>query len=119
MKRMLKVLPVLIFLSFISCEEETSCTLSEDQLVFVLADIQVAEAAAQSLLGTMKDSVLEVYCDQIFSIHGVERAHFELCFDELQQDPQRLSLIYEKVIEELKRQGAQVDDKEKEKMQED
>ncbi|MFZ2900041.1 MAG: DUF4296 domain-containing protein [Saprospiraceae bacterium] len=90
--------------------------MSEAQLILVLGDMQVAEAAAQSLIGTVKDSVLEVYYDQIFSIHGVERAHFEQCFDELQRDPQRLSLLYEKVIEELNRQGAQVDDKEKEKV---
>jgi hypothetical protein len=118
MKKMQKVLPVLIFLSFISCEERPSCTIPEDQLVMVLGDMQVAEAAAQSLIGAVKDSVLEVYYGQIFSIHGVERASFEQCFDELQRDPQRLSLLYEKVIEELKLQGAQVDDKEKEKVPE-
>jgi hypothetical protein len=119
MKKFRRFLPVLIFLAFISCEEKPSCTMPEEQLVLVLGDMQVAEAAAQSLIGAVKDSVLEVYYDQIFSIHGVERASFELCFDELQQDPQRLSLIYEKVIEELKRQGAQVDDVEKEKAPED
>lgn len=100
------------FLLIISCGEKPYCTLSDDQLIPVLTDIQVAEAAAQTLTGTLKDSILEVYYNQVFAIHGVEREEFELCFMELESDPKRLSLIYERVIEELNRQSAQADDRE-------
>lgn len=119
MKRIQLFLSAFIFLSFFSCEKKPSCGIPEDQLVLVLADIQLAEAAAQSLVGAVKDSILEVYYEQIISIHGLEREGFELCFEELQGDPQRLSLIYEKVIEELNRQGAQADEEEKVKKPED
>lgn len=110
MKKIQGVLLAFSFLQFFSCEDKPSCALPEDQLVLVLTDIQLAEAAAQSLTGAVKDSMLEVYYNQILSIHGVEREGFELCFEELQQDPQRMSLLYERVIEEINRQSARINE---------
>ena len=93
-------------LSTTSCEEERKCRLGEEKLVEVLSDIQIAESAAQSLTGTVKDSVLQSYYGQILEIQGISREEFEICFRELQNDPERMNLLYDKVIEELNLQDA-------------
>lgn len=100
---------LLVSLLFLySCQQKPLCDLPDDQLVRALADIQVAEVAAQNLAGAVKDSVLQVYYDQIFQIHNIESETFRACFEELQQNPDRMALLFEKVLEELNRQRAQV-----------
>lgn len=94
-----------------SCGDQVSCTLSQGELLDVLVDIQIAETAAQSLTGTVKDSIQELYYRQIFEIHGIEEEVFKTCFDELQADPERMSAMYEKIVEEMKLHGAKQQEK--------
>jgi hypothetical protein len=94
-------------LGLFACQEEAFCPIEDETLVLVLADMQVAEAAAQSLLGATRDSTLGFYYDQIYALHQVEEAEFLACFDALQADPQRMLAIFDQVLEELNRQEAQ------------
>lgn len=93
-------------LGFPSCGEKSSCSLTQDQMMEILMDVQIAETAAQSLASPVKDSVQEVYYRQIFEIHGVGEEAFKICFEELQADPERMSAVYEKIVDEMKLQGA-------------
>lgn len=97
---------IIIFLCLSSCEERTSCVLDDEKLIRILADVQIAESAAQSLVGPVKDSLLKEYYRQIFEIHEVGEDDFRTCFGALEDDPERMNAIYEKVIEELSRQEA-------------
>ena len=94
-------------LCFSACEEKPTCALSDEQLIQVLADIQIAEAAAQSLVQPVKDSVLEVYYQQVFEIHKVQEDQFRNCYEELQEDPNRMTDIYNRILEELNRMEAE------------
>lgn len=99
---------VLFLFGLSSCQEPPSCAIPEDKLILVLADVQVAEAAAQNLMGERKDSILALYYGQIYTIHGVSEEEFLACFDALQSDPERMSVLYERVLERLSLQQAQV-----------
>ena len=100
---------LLLFIS--SCgTEQSQLSISQDKLVEVLIDVHIAEAAAQTLRGATKDSVINAYYDQIFEIHGLNREEFETSMELLRTDPKRMEKLYAKVMEEMERQD--VEDKE-------
>lgn len=78
----------------------------EDKLIRMLADVHVAEAALQGLLGHTKDSMANVYYDQICSIHGVDRPLFDSALQILQEEPERMEQIYAEVMKEMERLDA-------------
>lgn len=88
-------------LGFISCSDQTPLLLEEDKMINVIRDIHIAEAAMQNLIDITKDSVGEIYYQQVFEIHQVNKADFDSSMIILRKDPERLGLIYDRVLEEL------------------
>ncbi len=76
---------------------EEELPLSDDKLVMVLTDVHVAEAALQHLSGPIKDSMAEVYYEQVMTMHGIERDDFDTCIVRLRENPERLQYIYGRV----------------------
>lgn len=97
------MLPGICVLFLFSCKEQKKCALPDNQMVGILTDIQIAEAAAQSLVSPVKDSVLDAYYQQIYEIHRVEEQQFRDCYAALQADPDRMNALYDRVFEELSR----------------
>lgn len=90
-----------------ACQEETQpLPLDEAQLIEVLADVHIAEAAGQQLRGATKDSVMQVYYAQVCSIHQVDQAAFVQSMEQLRNEPERLQNIYDKVTEAIERVDA-------------
>ena len=106
----MKTRPLVIFLLaalIMACQEETqSLPLDEAQLIEVLADVHIAEAAGQQLRGGTKDSVMQVYYAQICSIHQVDQEAFIQSMKQLRNEPKRLQEIYDKVTEAIERVDA-------------
>jgi len=100
MKRLISFLGI-ILLSTFSCESETRLPIEEEKLVDILRDIHIAEAAMQNLIGVTKDSFGIIYYNQVLGLYGVERAVFDTTMERLRKDPERLSVVYEKVIKQL------------------
>lgn len=88
-------------LCFFSCNDRSSLLIQEDIMVDVIRDIHIAEAAMQNLIDITKDSIGEIYYDQVFEIHQVNKADFDSSMSILRKDPERLGIIYEQVLEEL------------------
>ncbi len=89
-------------LFFLTCQKTVSkYELPEEILTKVLADIHISEAAIQHLSLELKDSMAQVYYEQIIEIHGVDQALFEKDFQQLKQDPEKLAKVYDKVIKQL------------------
>lgn len=99
---------LLIHLSLASCgQDKMSWAIDEQVLLEVIIDVHVAEAAVQSLRGATKDSVINAYYDQIFEIHGVNRAEFETTMEMLRNDPKHLEALYSKAMIEIERQDVE------------
>jgi hypothetical protein len=88
-------------LSFLSCNDQAALPLEEDKVVDVIKDIHIAEAAMQNLLDITKDSMGNIYYQQIFTIHQVNKADFDSSMSILRRDPERLGIIYDRVLDEL------------------
>ena len=98
MKNILFILCLLLLVP--GCiEPEPEFTLPDEQLVKLLYDIQVAESALQTVHSRIKDSVIAVYYDQIFEIHGVDQKVLLQNIETLKKSPVKSNIIYKKVLE--------------------
>jgi hypothetical protein len=86
----------------------SSCTkqievlpISEPELIKILADIHLAEAAFQNLSTSTKDTLAYQYYDQVYQIHEVEKENVDSCIAILNRNPERFYNIYAKVQEFL------------------
>ncbi len=85
-----------------SCtKEETAYQLTDEKLTNIITDIHVSESATQHLSLSLRDSMVQVYLGQILEIHEVSKDVFEPEYQQLKRDPEKLQLIYGKVIERL------------------
>ena len=78
---------------------EPEFTLPEEELVKLLYDIQVAEAALQTVHSSVKDSVIAIYYDQVFELHGVDQETLMQNIEVLKKSPIKSNKIYKKVLE--------------------
>ncbi|MFK7979705.1 MAG: DUF4296 domain-containing protein [Saprospiraceae bacterium] len=96
---------VLVFALFVdvsSCTKEaTPYQLTDEKLTNIITDIHISESATQHLSLSLRDSMVQVYLDQILEINEVSKAVFEPEYQQLKRDPKKLQLIYGKVIERL------------------
>ena len=94
-----------LFLIF-SCQSETEkLELSEEKLVPVLADVHIIEGALLSVFPSQKDSLRELYYQQVFEIHGISEKSFEHDIELLKMNPKLMDQVYEKVLKELDQKG--------------
>ncbi len=110
---------LMVLLSFLltSCGNNKELTKEEAKLVDIIADIHLVEASLQRTSSFVRDSMAEVYYDQLAEIHGMKRAVYEAKIEELNNHPKRLELVYIKVIEKLNK--AEVTEQSKEKKEVD
>lgn len=97
-----------IFLLLFSITILSSCNkgietlpIAEPELIKILADIHLAEAAFQNLSTSAKDTLAYQYYDQVYQIHQVEEAMVDSSIAILNRDPERFYSLYTKVQESL------------------
>ena len=80
---------------------EARLSIPDEEVVQLLADVHSAEAAVQHLPNPARDSMVRIYYDQVFKQHHIDQAGYEQLVVTLRKDPDRMSILYEKVVEEL------------------
>ncbi len=70
----------------------------EEDLIKLLYDIQVAEVAIQTVNSKQKDSVIAIYYDQIFELHGIDQKILLENIETLKKSPFKSNKIYKKVM---------------------
>lgn len=98
---------LLIWTGFTACSEEWVWPMEEPELVNLLVDLHIAEAAANNLHGTQKDSIIQLYYHQVYQIHGVDSASFDRIYNQLEAQPTLFEHVYEEVVEEIGRREAE------------
>ncbi len=95
----------LMFLAVVfSCdpkEIEEPLPFSDEKIIDILIDVHISEAAMQTLGRVVKDSMKEVYMDQISEIHDVERQQLDEVLEELRNRPADLKRLYSGMLEEI------------------
>lgn len=96
------VLFVLSTIVFIGCEGKTEpYEFSDKEIKIILADIHTSEAALQSVFGKRKDSLRQVYMNDIYLIHQTDSIRIVRLLNKLREDPEKLELIYQQLLEEM------------------
>ena len=96
-----------VFFLWIGCNDAPVWPMEEEKLVNLLVDLHVAEAAANNLHGTLKDSVINVYYNQVFTIHDIDSVKFDQVYNQLEAQPELHLYVYELVINEIGRREAE------------
>ncbi len=82
-------------------EKNARLPIDDETLVKVLADVHLSEAALSSTFGLEKDSLVLVYYDQIYKMHGISKDDFERTLFELYKRPRKMAYLYQLVTERL------------------
>ena len=92
-----------LFMTFLySCEKKTEpYDFSDKEIKIILSDIHTSEAALQSVFGKRKDSLREVYMNDIYIIHHTDSMKIVKLLNKLREDPEKLELIYQQLLEEM------------------
>ena len=95
--RFLFIFILSIFLLSSCKKEKETLPIPEPELIKILADIHLAEAAFQNLSSSTKDTLAYQYYDQIYQIHEVQKENVDSCIAIMNRDPKRFFDIYAKV----------------------
>ncbi|MCS6929179.1 MAG: DUF4296 domain-containing protein [Saprospiraceae bacterium] len=79
-----------------SCQKTEQTQLPEETLARIMADLHLAEAATTGLSGYRKDSLLYLYYEQIFTLHGVDRSTYESDLRLLSRNEERMMRVVER-----------------------
>lgn len=87
-------------------------TLQREKLIDILVDVHIAEAAIANVYGSGRDSLAEVYYNQIYNIHRIDSTIFQEQITRLRKNPAYMKDLYEDVLTEVNRLDAPKNKKE-------
>ena len=96
------VLFVLSIVLLNGCEEKVEpYDFSDKEIKTILADIHTSEAALQSVFGKRKDSLRQVYMNDIYKIHHTDSLKIVRLLNKLREDPDKIEIVYQQLLEEM------------------
>ena len=96
------VLFVLSIVLLNGCEEKVEpYDFSDKEIKTILADIHTSEAALQSVFGKRKDSLRQVYMNDIYKIHQTDSLKIVRLLNKLREDPEKIEIVYQQLLEEM------------------
>lgn len=104
-----KLLVILALITLSSCFSEplqTKPKIPDDQLVEILKDVHIAEAAILNLPKEQRDSLALRYYSEIFRIHQVSKEDFDQSLKVLLVNPRLSEALYKRVSDRLAEEGA-------------
>jgi hypothetical protein len=105
MKSLLFVLCIIA--GFISCEgdkqsESIPFTISEDSLVMIMIDLQIADQAIKVADPKSRDSMRHLYASQLLEIYGIDSLKLATNLNLLKNDKKIFEEIQTRVVDSLK-----------------
>ncbi len=67
--------------------------ISDEKVARIMADLYVAEAATVGMTGYSKDSLMQVYYNQVFEMHGTDKVIYENSLRLISNDLQHLKQV--------------------------
>lgn len=94
---------IAVLLVWQACQSNTveQPALSDDQLARIMADLSIADAATNGMVGFSKDSLMRIYFNQVFEMHGVSLEAYEKDLRIIAKDLSHMEQIVKKADELL------------------
>lgn len=86
------------------CMKQEALPVSDEKIVKVLADVHLAESVLVTYTDPQRDSLATVFYRQIMAIHDMDREVFDTCLAILRRNPERMTEVYDKVLEQLEKE---------------
>jgi len=87
---------LLLFVLLLQCtpsEPSVQTDIPDEKLSQIMSDLNIADAATNGLAGYEKDSLMKVYFNQIFEMHGIEQERFEKNLEALSANILRMESV--------------------------
>lgn len=98
----LLVLSILTIALVNGCEKKAEpYDFSDEEIKLIIYDIHTSEAALQSVFGKRKDSLRQVYMNDIYKIHRTDSLKIVRLLNKLREDPEKIELVYQQLLEEM------------------
>ncbi len=98
-------LAIFLFVCSACAKKKTAPSMAQEDLVSLLTDVHLAEAALQNVYGVTKDSLAAVYYSDICTIHRLSRPELDKVMAELRENPLAMSETYREVIKRIERRN--------------
>ncbi len=99
----------LILFSALGCQPKQKMTIPEDKMVEILLDAHVLEASIKEVFVHEKDSINQVFHEQLFKIHQITPEIYWYNLELIQQDPQLTNRIYHRLQDSIMLRASQSD----------
>jgi|LauGreDrversion4_2_1035121.scaffolds.fasta_scaffold754131_1 hypothetical protein len=86
-------------------ENSQSQDISDEKIARIMADLYIAEAATIGMTGYSKDSLMQVYYNQVFEMHGTDKVVYENNLRLISNDLQHLKQVVLEARELLEEKG--------------
>lgn len=103
------ILSVCILISVACKSDQSTYSLPTDKITDIIVDLHIAEEMVNKFKIADRDSVRNLYLQDIAQIHKTDTASITRNIHQLQQDPDNLLIIYEDVYKKLKNMGVSHD----------
>ena len=92
---------MVLLLTACNKNEAPQLSLTEEKLLDILIDVHVAEGSIQNIYGPEKDSLIDLYYQQIYKIHDITEATFNENMKIIRRNPAYVEKIYKKIVDKL------------------
>ncbi len=90
-----------VCLGFYACEQKLELTIPQDQLILIMADMNMAEASMQRMTSKMKDTLAVRYYNEIYEIHEINQELYLENLKVLEKKPKLAKKIFDSVLEKI------------------
>lgn len=102
---MIRIGIIIVLLFCISCKEkERFSEYTDEQLIGLLFDLQLANTNVENGAPSSKDSLRELHLDQLSKIHSMSKAEIDSILKNLHFDNQRFYRITDSVVKRVERE---------------
>jgi hypothetical protein len=92
---------ICLILFIVACQRDNKYTIPREKMALIVADLHVAEGATTFIEGSKKDSVLNIYYQQVFEIQGISKEEFDKNLETMKLDPEEMAKVYKIAADSL------------------
>jgi len=97
----IQILLLVLLLAACSKSEAPQLSLTEEKMLDILVDVHIAESSIQNIYGSEKDSLINLYYQQIYKIHDITEATFNENMKLIRRNPPYVEKLYKIIVDRL------------------
>ena len=91
---------ILACLSFMSCQKKevkVEYKLSDEQLIRLMYDVQLSEAALSGVTTERGDTLKEIFWTRLMTVYGLSKSEIKTEIEKLESDPEKMKTVFDSI----------------------